>query len=242
MSQDKQPGLFRIIVGAFISCVILLVVWNLSGGTVQGFHALSQKFGKTVENCIHGDCTMSAPGGSVSSLAVSNEVHEGYDRSQWKHWSTVDHSCWDTRDQVLYDMGKDVKLLDGNKKPTQRLEDACSVSSGTWIDPYSGQTFTDPSKLDIDHIVPLQSAYNKGGYLWDGDKREAYANDLDVLTISSASENRAKGSKTFDQWVPSNPNDYCNYAERYTEVLVKYGLTVTDAERDALEGAAQKCQ
>lgn len=49
---------------------------------------------------------------------------------------------------VLKRDGKDVKA-----------DSSCKVESGTWISPYDGTTWTDGSKLDIDHLVPLENAW-----------------------------------------------------------------------------------
>ncbi len=39
----------------------------------------------------------------------------------------------------------------------------CKVASGRWTDLYSGEVFTDPGELDVDHMVPLRNAQRSGG-------------------------------------------------------------------------------
>lgn len=92
-----------------------------------------------------------------------------YNRSSFRHWIDIDHDCQDTRQEVL------IRDADG---PIKLSPDGCRVISGIWIDPYTGQTFTDPIKLDVDHFVPLKNAYDSGAYKWDKKKREEYANYL----------------------------------------------------------------
>lgn len=43
---------------------------------------------------------------------------------------------------------------------------------------YTGQTFIDPSRLDIDHFIPLSEAHQSGADVWTAAQREAFANDL----------------------------------------------------------------
>jgi hypothetical protein len=54
----------------------------------------------------------------------------------------------------------------------------CRVVSGKWIGLFTGQTFTDPSELDIDHVVPLKEAHESGAWQWDAEKRRRFANYL----------------------------------------------------------------
>jgi hypothetical protein len=71
-----------------------------------------------------------------------------------------------------------------------------------WRDPYTGRTFSNPSDLDIDHMVPLGHAHASGGHAWDASRRREYANDLRYrwhLLAVYRSANRAKGDRSPDQ-------------------------------------------
>ena len=64
----------------------------------------------------------------------------------------------------------------------------CRVVLGNWDDPYSGRTITDPTKLDIDHMVLLKEAHESGAANWSRERKRAYANDLndpDTLMLST---------------------------------------------------------
>lgn len=39
------------------------------------------------------------------------------------------------------------------------VNSACTAQSGDWISPYDNAAFTNASKLDIDHMVPLKNAW-----------------------------------------------------------------------------------
>ena len=108
-----------------------------------------------------------------------------YNRKDWKHWSAQNgNTCWNTREQALYNQGKDVVLLDKNKKETTDINKACFIKSGTWVDPYSGETFTKPGDLDVDHTVPLNAAAKMGAQSWSPEQKEIFANDLQYVSMT----------------------------------------------------------
>jgi hypothetical protein len=88
----------------------------------------------------------------------------------------------------------------------------CRVGGGVWRDPYTGQTFSDPREIDIDHMVPLKNAHQSGGWAWDPDRRRQYANNLTYrwhLVAVSRAANRSKGDRSPDQWKPEDPAFWC---------------------------------
>ena len=132
-----------------------------------------------------------------------------YNRDNWmRHgrWLDADRDCQNTRHEVLIEESLTVVLFD---------ERGCIVMAGTGQDPYGGETFTTPSDLDIDHLVPLAHAHISGGSGWDPDRKQAYANDLanpEHLLAVKAQLNRQKGDKGPDQWKPPRQEFWCEYA------------------------------
>lgn len=167
-----------------------------------------------------------------------------YNRKDWKHWSAQNgNTCWNTREQALYNQGKDVVLLDKNKKETTDINKACYIKSGVWVDPYSGETFTKPGDLDVDHTVPLNAAAKMGAQSWSAEQKEIFANDLQyVLVVTSAKQNRAKGAKTPSEWMPEKKEAHCDYAKIYLEIVNKYKMNLTQADKDALAKALKTCK
>nr|WP_165773442.1 HNH endonuclease family protein [Zooshikella ganghwensis] len=71
--------------------------------------------------------------------------------------------------------------------------------------------FSNPSDLDIDHIVPLKEAFRSGASLWNATRKREFANDLENLLAVSNSANRQKGDKDPTHWTPENWNYQCDY-------------------------------
>lgn len=155
-----------------------------------------------------------------------------YNRKDYKHWIAIQGAC-DTRETALVRDGYDV-VTDPS---------TCKVTSGSWVDPYSGETFNDAKKMDIDHLIPLQYAHQHGGASWDAAKKQTYANDLDtVLLTVSARENRSKGAAGPGEYMPPLKSYRCEYSQRWVAVSEKYGLTVGKADRQALNSGLSSCQ
>ena len=97
----------------------------------------------------------------------------------------------------------------------------CKVSSGRWTDPYTGESFTDPGELDVDHMVPLGNAHRSGAWNWAYQKREEYANELqhpEHLIAVKASANRSKGAKGPDEWLPPTISYQCQYVRDWEAI------------------------
>lgn len=194
----------------------------------------------------------------IDKLKVVNDDSKdvGYSRSEWKHWVRYgDNSCWNTREEVLRinAIPGTVKLLDSSKRPTSNVKTACAigvnnkgtlttVNSGKWIDPYSGETFTDSSKLDIDHIIPLSKAARSGGQAWSAKNKQQFANDIENLLAVSAKENRGKSDKGPGEYMPKDKSYHCQYSKSYISIAYKYNLTINKKDYEALKKALKSCE
>ncbi|MBF0279725.1 MAG: HNH endonuclease [SAR324 cluster bacterium] len=166
---------------------------------------------------------------SVSSTEIPLSAMP-YDRGLYKHWIDADGDCQNTRHEVLIEESQvDVEF---------KTDEQCIVSAGRWLDPYTGEIFTDPQELDVDHVVPLREAHISGAYLWDSKKKERYANDLDDaghLVAVSLSANRSKGAKDPADWLPPYTSFHEEYARVWIRIKQRWELTFDDAEIAALE-------
>jgi hypothetical protein len=187
-----------------------------------------------------GSAATTAPGGSAAATELAvltvapNNTTVAYDRSTWVHWVDADHDCQDTRAEVL--------IRDTQAPVTPA--GGCTVSTGSWLDPYTGNTLTQASDVDIDHRVPLGNAHVSGGYAWSAAQKQAYANYLDdpaQLVAVTDTVNQSKGDRSPDQWKPPLTSDYCDYATNWIEVKDRWALTITQPEHDALATMLTTC-
>lgn len=163
----------------------------------------------------------------LDKIVVRDRKEVSYKRSEWKHWTG---SPCDTREKVLKSQGAKVKT-----------DDYCKAVSGTWVDPYSGDTFKDASKLDIDHVIPLSAAAQSGGQAWSREKKEKFANDTSQLLAVSAGENRKKSDKGPGDYMPPNKDFRCDYAKLWIDTALKYELSIEKSDKTALTAALRKC-
>lgn len=181
----------------------------------------------------------SAAEASLDRLKVSKPGSmSGYSREKFPHWSNASKFGWsppqsscNSREAALIRDGKNVEV--GSE---------CKVKSGTWLDPYTDKTFSKPSDIDTDHIVPLANAWRSGASKWDNEERERYANDPEVLLSVEDNANQAKGDKGPEAWKPPNKAEWCDYAVRWIGIKAKYELSVNEQEKAALAEMLDTCR
>ncbi|GAB2551652.1 hypothetical protein GCM10027033_06000 [Leucobacter ruminantium] len=175
----------------------------------------------------------------LDSLPVKGRAPKtGYDRTGefGKAWTDVDGNGCRTREDILRRDLDDV-VLDG----------ACKVMSGTLVDPYTGRTVAfvrgeqTSALVQIDHVVALSDAWQKGAQGIGYERRVALANDpLNLLAVDGAA-NSAKGDGDAATWLPENRGFRCEYVARQVSVKAAYGLWVTQAEQTAMRGVLASC-
>lgn len=123
----------------------------------------------------------------------------------------IDRNC-DTRETVLKRDGTNVVQ-----------SSSCGATSGSWVSPYDGATWTAASDVDIDHVVPLSNAWKvssdhltkltardineswqSGASSWTKADRQAFANDLKNPQLLAVTDNvnSSKGDKGPESWKP----------------------------------------
>lgn len=199
--------------------------------------------GNTSSSSSDAAVTPSAATKTLESIKVASASTATYNRDDWKHWNSLSPSCWNVREEVLYKQGTNVVLLDKDKNKTADKKKACFVQSGSWNDPYTGKVFTDPTKLDIDHMIPLGYAHRQGGAEWSASKKQEYANSMNAghLLAVSASANRSKSDAGPSAWMPSNKAYTCAYATNWVSVASTWKLSLAKADVAALKTALKSC-
>lgn len=164
----------------------------------------------------------------------------GYDRAEFgPAWTDTDHNGCDTRNDVL---ARD--LVDETFKPGTR---DCVVLTGVLEDPYTGTQihFTrgqgTSEAVQIDHVVALSDAWQKGAQGLSEAQRTALANDpLNLLAVDGPS-NQKKSDADAASWLPPRSAARCPYVARQIAVKMTYTLWVTDGEKGAMERVLESC-
>ncbi|WP_299037015.1 DUF1524 domain-containing protein [uncultured Pseudokineococcus sp.] len=184
------------------------------------------------------------PGTALAALATlpvkGRAPRTGYDRDLFgQAWADVDRNGCDTRNDVLRRDLVDV-VLDARTG-------GCVVLSGLLADPFTGASvpFTrgvaTSADVQVDHLVALSDAWQKGAQQWSADEREAFANDpLNLLAVDGPT-NAAKGDGDAATWLPPQRAVRCAYVARQVAVKATYGAWVTAAERDAVARVLEGC-
>ena len=164
----------------------------------------------------------------------------GYDRDLFgPAWADTDHNGCDTRNDVLHRDLADVTFKPGTND--------CVVLSGALHDPYTGQPINfergqdTSSAVQIDHVVALADAWQKGAQQWSAETREQFANDPLNLRAVDGPTNQQKGAGDAATWLPPAKGYRCEYVAAQVAVKSAYGLWVTAAEADAIERVLEGC-
>lgn len=161
----------------------------------------------------------------------------GYKRDEfYDSWPNIE-GCSLRQRIIRREFGDQAKLAD----------DDCNVLSGEYDEPYTGQhlVFSEKSEISkgvqIDHVVALSDAWQKGAQNLNKDERYNLATDpLNLLAVDS-SANQGKSDGDAATWLPSNKSFRCQYVARQISVKYKYRLWVTEAEKVAMSTILETC-
>ena len=177
----------------------------------------------------------------LARLAVKGRAPQtGYSRDRFgSGWADTDRDGCSTREEILR---RDLRnVTDG------RSGRCAVVAAGVLRDPYSGRTIAfrrgnaTSEAVQIDHVVALDDAWQKGAQQWTPQRREAFANDPMNLLAVDGPLNQAKGAGDAATWLPPATGYRCSYVARQVAVKARYGLWVTAAERDAVRRILTAC-
>jgi hypothetical protein len=175
----------------------------------------------------------------LETLAVKGRAPKtGYDRDQFgPAWADADHNGCDTRNDIL---NRDL----ANRQWRPGTHD-CVVIAGTVVDPYTGTVIrfekAHAIALQIDHVVALSDAWQKGAQRLSAAERLRFANDPVNLLAVDGPTNASKGDGDAATWLPPNRSYRCAYAARQIAAKARYRLWVTSAEHDALARVLAPC-
>jgi hypothetical protein len=176
----------------------------------------------------------------LETLAVKGRAPKtGYDRASWGDWVDPDGNGCDTRNDIL---NRDLKSI------TYKYSgDKCIVLTGVLLDPYSGTTIDflrgvgTSNLVQIDHVVAVSDAWQKGAFKWGSTTKIAFYNDpLNLLAVQGRL-NSQKGDGDAATWLPPLKSYRCAYVARQIAVKAKYSIWVTKAEKGAMQTILAKC-
>ena len=177
----------------------------------------------------------------LATLEVKGRAPKaGYARNAFgQGWVDVDRNGCDTRNDMLR---RDLTAV-----VLRPNTNGCVVEAGVLDDPYTGDRIdfvkgnTTSTAVQIDHVVALSDAWQKGAQALDAATRTRFANDpLNLLAVSEAA-NRHKRDGDAATWLPKAKSFRCAYVARQVGVKARYRLWATAAERDAIVRVLEDC-
>ncbi|MPV36919.1 DUF1524 domain-containing protein [Georgenia subflava] len=178
---------------------------------------------------------------AVADLEVKGRAPKtGYDRDlfAYREYDQDRNGC---------DIRNDILRRDLADLVTGVGTNGCVVETGTLDDPYSGTpiAFTRGSstsgQVQIDHVVALSDAWQKGAQSWDVTTMREFGNDPLNLLAADGPLNAQKGDGDAATWLPPNKVFRCGYVARQVAVKREYDLWLTEAERDAMVRVLGDC-
>lgn len=139
------------------------------------------------------------------------------------------------------------RILKRDFGETAVTDEKCNVVAGKFYEPYTGEvmefhTRKEISKgVQIDHVVALSDAWQKGAQYKTSEVRYQIATDPLNLIAVQAAANQQKSDGDAATWLPHNKSFRCQYVARQISVKFKYSLWVTEAEKEAMSQILETC-
>jgi hypothetical protein len=175
---------------------------------------------------------------ALSTIPIKGRAPKtGYDRDLFASDWDYSFGC-DTRNKILR---RD--FIEFQFRP----DSSCVIATGVLLDPYTGQTINfvrgvgSSNEVQIDHVVAVSDAWQKGAQQLSASQRYAFYNDPLNLLAVSGSANAQKSDSDAASWLPANKSYRCSFVARQVAVKVSYNLWVTQAEYDAIFRVLQDC-
>lgn len=160
----------------------------------------------------------------------------GYTREQfYDGWPLVD-GCSLRQRIIRRELGDSAVILDG-----------CNVVAGEYDEPYTGEhlVFQERAeisdRIQIDHVVALSDAWQKGAQGLTAEERYEFATDALNLLAVDGEANKKKSDGDAATWLPANKKFRCQYVARQISVKYKYSLWVAAAEKEAIARILANC-
>jgi len=175
---------------------------------------------------------------ALASVAIKGRAPKtGYERDLFATDWDYSFGC-DTRNKILRRDFSEFVLRSGS---------SCIIETGVLQDPYTGEAISfqrgvgTSNAVQIDHVVSLSDAWQKGAQQLTGDQRYAFYNDpLNLLAVSGPA-NSQKSDSDAASWLPANKGYRCAFVARQVAVKLSYNLWMTQAEFDTIANILSSC-
>ncbi|PRZ03793.1 uncharacterized protein DUF1524 [Isoptericola sp. CG 20/1183] len=227
----------------WVRLAVVAVVLLVAGGLT--LEDLARSSADPFSSLLAGVTTREATPGTALAAVADLEVKgrapkTGYDRDEFgPAWADVDRNGCDTRNDIL---ARDLVAVTYEAGTHE-----CIVLTGELADPYTGGSIdfrrgrTTSTAVQIDHVVALSDAWQKGAQTLDAEIRRELANDpLNLLAVDGPT-NGAKGDGDTATWLPPDSSYRCEYVARQVAVKARYELWVTAAEQEAMQRVLASC-
>ena len=204
---------WRIVTNGVALVVTISIGATVAGGSPVGTNA-------SIKSGVGGGSAI----GLLQNIRVQNERASGYVRALFEHWRDIDGDGCDSREQVLKRDSVTLPQVDPY---------SCKVITGDWVSPYDGARWSDPTDIDIDHVVALKEAWDSGAWAWSSATRKAYANDTsDKRTLLAVTDNvnQRKSDKDPSNWTPPLKSYLCTYLGNWISVKARWNLSMDKSE------------
>ena len=190
-----------------------------------------------IENGIDADTSDIKAKDLLEQLEVKGRAPKtDYSRERfYDGWPSID-GCSLRQMIIKREFGDSAVILDGG-----------NVVAGEYDEPYTGKhlVFNEKSEISdgiqIDHVVALADAWQKGAQKLSAESRYALATDpLNLLAVDGEA-NKKKSDGDAATWLPPNKKFRCQYVARQVSVKFKYSLWVTQAEKEAIARILENC-
>lgn len=163
----------------------------------------------------------------VSSVAPTRLHQHGIDAYEASFWAPglEQHSCREPRDTLLAQL---------SAVPVEWNADKCQVTFGHWRDFVTGARLTDPTQVELFHMVPLDWASARGAIDWHDQKRTRFYTDPRNLMVTTP-----QGRAQFENKTPIgrnvNINTTCQHMNATAILVQDYGIPVSASEMSQLQ-------
>lgn len=175
---------------------------------------------------------------ALATLSIKGRAPKtGYSRDLFASGWQTSNGC-DVRNRILLRDLVQIGFRSGSN---------CIIETGVLNDPFTGQVIgfqrgvRTSLDVQIDHVVSLSDAWQKGAQQLSSNQRFSFYNDpLNLLAVWGPA-NGQKSDSDAASWLPSNKSFRCAFVARQIAVKDRYRLWVTQAEHDAFARVLGSC-